>query len=106
MMQRKPAAGGIFGVVVEQVGRAVGRHDPGLVRYAELGQPAGGVLHDLPVGVAAHHDAHQGLSHGASSGSAGGYTVARVRSMVPRAASAACAAASRAMGTRYGEQET
>jgi hypothetical protein len=35
-----------------------------------------------------------------------GYTVARVRSIVPRAASAACAAASRAIGIRNGEQLT
>ena len=35
-----------------------------------------------------------------------GYTVARVRSIVPRVASAACAAASRAIGIRNGEQLT
>lgn len=34
------------------------------------------------------------------------YTVARVRSALPRFVSADCAAASRAIGTRNGEQET
>jgi len=34
------------------------------------------------------------------------YTVAAVRSSTPRSLSAACAAARRAIGTRYGEQET
>jgi hypothetical protein len=36
----------------------------------------------------------------------GAYTVDRVRSIVPRAPSAAWAAASRAIGTRNGEQLT
>ena len=36
----------------------------------------------------------------------GGYTVDRVRSIVPRAANAAWAAAKRAIGTRNGEQLT
>ena len=80
-----------------QGGRAVRRDDPALAGDAEMSQAVGGVQHHRPVGGAAHHDTYQGSRH---------YTVARVRSMVPRSASAAWAAASRAIGTRKGEQLT
>jgi hypothetical protein len=60
----KSACRGILGVPIEQIRSPVRRHHSCLVRYAKLGQPPGSVLHDLPIGVAAHHESHEGLSHG------------------------------------------
>src|ERR1051326_6707905 len=46
----------------------MGRHDPGLVRDAELAEHVGGVLHRGPVAVRAHDDAdlctHDGFLRG------------------------------------------
>ena len=55
----EPAAARLRRVAEQQVGGPVRAHDAALVRHFELRQPARGVLHDVPVGVAAHHDAHQ-----------------------------------------------
>ena len=41
----------------------MGRDDSCLVADIEIDQPAGCMLHDIPVGVAAHHDANDGLRH-------------------------------------------
>ena len=59
----KPSACRILGIAKEQVRRAMGRHDPGLVLYTELCQTPGGVLHHVPVGVATHHETDQRLRH-------------------------------------------
>jgi hypothetical protein len=49
----------------KEIGRAMRGERPRLVRHAEIGQAAGGVLHDVPVTGAAHHDADQRFLHGA-----------------------------------------
>ena len=50
-----------FGVVKHIIRHAVCGDDFGLKRHAELRQHVGGLLHDRPVGVAAHKDAdHHG----------------------------------------------
>ena len=60
---------GALGIVVEPLGRAVGRDHLGLVGDARARQHVGGVLHGGPVGQAAHDDADFGmLSHGPASG--------------------------------------
>ena len=54
-----------FGVVKHVVGHAVCGDDFGLKRHAELFEHFGGLLHDRPVGVAAHEDAdHHGSIEG------------------------------------------
>ena len=59
----EPAARRLLRVAEEQVGGSVRGHDAALEWHAELLQPASGVLHRLPIGVAAHNDAHDGLGH-------------------------------------------
>src|SRR5690606_38700053 len=60
-------AGGLR-VLHQQVGRAVRRYHPHLVRHAELAQPGDGVLHRVPVGTGSHDYPDQrgggGLVHG------------------------------------------
>jgi hypothetical protein len=51
---------GFRGVLGGQCGGAVGGHDLGLVRDAELRQHRVGVAHGLPVGFAAHDDGDEG----------------------------------------------
>ena len=63
MMHRSPRPRGLLGIAEQQIRRAMGRDDAGLEWHLELGQPARGLLQDLPVGVTAHHDAHDRLSH-------------------------------------------
>jgi hypothetical protein len=57
-------AGGILGVPVEEVRSPVSGDDAGFMLDLKVQQPLSGVLHHLPVGVAAHHDPHDGLGHG------------------------------------------
>ncbi len=55
--------GCLRGITEEEIGRAVGGNHSSLVRHAELLEPATGVLHGLPVGIAAHDDANEGFRH-------------------------------------------
>jgi hypothetical protein len=60
------AASGRFGVLVEQVGSAVGRHYPAFVGDVEITELCGGVLHDRPIRVAYQYHPHQGRVQGGS----------------------------------------
>src|SRR4029079_9695258 len=57
------ASGGIFGIAVEEARMWMSGHDAGFIFDLEIMKPPGRVLHHVPVGVAAHHDAHHGLRH-------------------------------------------
>ncbi len=54
-----PAPFGFLGKLGHQVRRAMGRHDPALVRNAKLRQHGVGVPHRLPVRFASHDDRDQ-----------------------------------------------
>ena len=94
MMQRRPRVGGLAGEPIQQLRGPVGRHDPALVGHVEMGEPAGGRLHDDPVGIATHDDAykrggHRGsmgaISYQLSTGQAGGEQLVAARvGYVPR----------------------
>src|SRR6476646_1777155 len=57
------SSGGFLSVPIEQVRVAVGGHHPALMWDLEIQQPPRGVLHHLPVGVAAHDNSYQRLIH-------------------------------------------
>ena len=59
MITRRPRSRGGACVLVHHVGRAVRRHDPHLVRDAELGEHVDRALHHGQVGVAAHDHADE-----------------------------------------------
>src|SRR3954471_20073367 len=54
---------GVLGVAEQQVGGAMGGDHPGFMVDLKVDESLRCVLHDLPVGVAAHHDSHEGLGH-------------------------------------------